>query len=337
MAERKPDPARYNTPGAPELGKAVKIPSAPPAPATREKGPVFQPTPNPKATDQSATTPPAPTAAASKPNPISDEHQARLEYLRNLRNDKPKKSHKVRNTILIVLLVLLLMGGGAAAFWVYEKKFKDEPTAVQNTAKTSPQTDKETPSPSGQQDPFTKQMTTYESSNFSLSVDHPEDWEPAEHNGVLTITSPITTLTDANGQTTQGKVLLTVRPKQANPEELSKGNAVAVLESQKVDYTHPSAGQRGSTYISYLQFAETTTKGGMDGVYITGDAGYQYAGYVPKTDITSVDPLINVTFINCANEVCAKSAQSPLTISSTSWKGNLKDTVEAMLKSFTFQ
>lgn len=253
-----------------------------------------------------------------------------------MRDGRPKKSHKVRNTLLIILLVLVVFGGGAGAAWYWQQHKQPAAKPKQSTAQRSQPQSTTSQDTTDSNSTFSKQTKEYDASDFGLTLQYPSDWTPAEQNGVLTISSPNTTLTDATGAQVTGQVVLTVRSKQDNPEEFAKGNAVAVLASDKVNYTHPTSTQRGSTYISYLQYAATTTKGGLDGVYITGDNGYQYAQNIPKSDIAGVDPLVDVTFVKCSDDACAKGSQTPLTISGKSWTGDLKDTVETMFKSFTF-
>lgn len=323
----KPDPSRYNQPGAPELGKAAKIPEALPAEPVHDPGPVFQPT------STASAAPPAPRAAQPLPDEPVDEHQARINYLRSLRENRPKKSHKGRN-IFLVLLLLLLVAGAGGYWWYTNRPALTKPVATKRQQPSKPSSSSSQATTS---DGFTKQTKSYSATDFGLSLEYPADWTPAEQNGILTFTSPITTLTGGTGQTTQGRVILAVRPKDANPPELKQGNAVAVLPSEIIKYTNPTASQRGSTYVSFLQYASTTTKGGLDGVYVTGNAGFQYAQTVPASDITSVDPLIDVTFVSCSDDSCAPSAQTPLTISSKSWTGDLKSTIETMLASFTFE
>ena len=102
-------------------------------------------------------------------------------------------------------------------------------------------------------------------------------------------------------------------------------------------YTKPSGGQRAETYFTYAQFVGTSIKGGLDAIYITGSFGYQYAQKIKLTDIASIKPLINVSFVSCADTACELVNQKPLTVSSTAWKtdATIRPAVETMLQSIT--
>lgn len=100
--------------------------------------------------------------------------------------------------------------------------------------------------------------------------------------------------------------------------EFDKGNAVAVRESEKIAYTKPSSVQRGSTYLSFLQYASSTATS-LDGAYITGDVGYQKDQAIPKADFTPVDPVISLTFVKCADNSCTGEG-TPIGVATTMWE-----------------
>jgi hypothetical protein len=58
---------------------------------------------------------------------------------------------------------------------------------------------------------------------------------------------------------------------------------------------------------------------------------------MPVTDVAKLSPLIDVTFVSCADDTCAAKTQQPLTISSSAWQQDTtnRPTVEALLKSIT--
>jgi hypothetical protein len=170
-------------------------------------------------------------------------------------------------------------------------------------------------------------------------LDYPASWTPQENNGILTVTSPVVPLTDAGGNDVKGRVVLTIQPpKQADLKPFDQGKVVAVLKSDRVTYTNPSTSQNGASYLSFLQYPSTTTKGGLDAMYLTGNAGFQYGGVVSKTDITQVDPLVSLTFIGCANDDCPAATQTAQTISSDMWKQtDFQQPIMKMLESFHFE
>jgi cytoskeletal protein RodZ len=341
--QNRPTPVDNTPQGAPELSKGVKPPSAPLV-SDRQTGPIF------RAAPPEADAPVVPVNSAPSPAfddddetpqapPALDEHQARIDYLKSLRqqdNSKRKKGGKVGHIILIILLILLVLGalGAAAYFWYHSSR----PAATtKQPAKTQTQPTTPATQESATQDDQPVATKDYTSTTFTLSLAYPGNWTPEEVPGKLTITSPVVQLTDANGQTTNGKIVLLVRPHQDKPAEFTAGNVVAVLDSETVNYTKPSSTQAGSTYLSYLQYATTKTKGGLDGIYITGDYGYKYGQDVKVTDISKLDPLVDVTFVSCADTTCVTTTQQPLTISSSSWQSDttVRPAVDTMLKSLT--
>jgi hypothetical protein len=107
---------------------------------------------------------------------------------------------------------------------------------------------------------------------------------------------------------------------------------VAVLPSENITYASPATGQRGSTYVSFLQYSTTTAKGALDGIYITGNAGYQQGQAIPMVDVVKVDPLITVTFVSCTT-TCS-DASPAANVSSTVWTAaSLQTILENMFKS----
>lgn len=150
----------------------------------------------------------------------------------------------------------------------------------------------------------------------------------------MTLVSPAIGLKNAGGQKVTGQITLTFRDKSRPLPEFDKGNAVAVLESQKIAYAHPSQSQRGSTYISFLTYAGSTS-GGIDGIFVTGNTGYKAAQAVPKADFTPVDPIISITFAKCPNQDCAGKTTA-LSLSTSSWNDtSLSQPLLKMLESLT--
>jgi hypothetical protein len=230
---------------------------------------------------------------------------------------KYRKKSKVKRIISILIILIILGVLGAFGYKWYSHR---------NTSAKKTSTATEQP----QAKPAAK-TKHYDSVNFSLGFDYPEDWTVTDQDGsgVLTIKSPTTELTDANGQKTTGNIALIIRNKQQKLSEFDAGNATAALDSEKIAYKQPTQTQRGSTYISFLQYAKTTASGALDGIYVTGDNGYKALQAVPKVDIAKGDPLINVTFI---------SGGKPLSIASSSWKdNNFSDPIKNLLESLVVQ
>jgi flagellar basal body-associated protein FliL len=230
--------------------------------------------------------------------------------------------------IIIVIAVL----AAAAYFWFVRARPGDTVTK-DNTPPTAEQK-----TPSAPKSQITGQTKQYSATNFTVSFEYPADWTVTEAagSGKLLVASPALKLTDASGATKQGKVLLTIRDKQQALPEFDSGNAVAARTSEKISYTQPSSVQRGSTYISLLRFADTSATSGIDGVYITGDSGYQEAQAIPKADFASVDPIIALTFEECESATACTNTQNRIHLSASAWQdkrlhGPLTDILKSLV------
>jgi hypothetical protein len=246
---------------------------------------------------------------------------------------KPKKKWpRVLGWTLLVLVVIAALGAGG--YWLASHK------SAPKQNQSSSQKNNSSNNQAQNQNRAVATTEQYQSTNFNLSFNHPQDWAVADTgNGKLTVTSPTMQLTDASGQSQAGQVVMSIQNKDsADLSMFKQGNAIAVLDSQKIAYTKPTSTQRADTYVSFLQYAATTTHGALDGVYITGDAGYQKGQYIPESDITKVDPLIRVTFVKCANASCSGTT-TPLSISSSMWTDptSFSGSVENILKSLAIQ
>lgn len=197
--------------------------------------------------------------------------------------------HKSRNPIwrkitiglAALVLIILLAGGG---YWLTKKPTRKPAESAQSSQTSMPTSAK-----------INTTTKHYDSVNFNLGFDYPADWSVTDSgNGVLTVKSPAVGVKDASGQSVSTQITMMIRNKSQKLPEFDAGNAMAVLDSEKIAYTKPTQTQRANTYISFLQYAKTTS--GFDGIYITGNNGYKKAQAIPKVDIQTVDPIISVTF-----------------------------------------
>jgi hypothetical protein len=218
-----------------------------------------------------------------------------------------------------VLALILLAAIVAGAYWFVLKPEPKTNTVSTNTAQT----------PAKAAPQITAATKSYSSSNFYLTFSYPQDWTVTDNGGgIMTVKSPTLSLKNASGQTQSGNIVLTIRDKAQKLSEFDKGNATATRDSEKIAYTKPAQTQRGSTYISFLQYSATSASGALDGIYITGDNGYQKGQAVPLVDITKVDPVISVTFLN--------KAGTQLSIPDSMWAdASFSGPLKAMLESFS--
>jgi hypothetical protein len=226
------------------------------------------------------------------------------------------------------LILVLLAALGFGVYWLLTRKDKaNDSKKTSNTPATSQVEEG---------DKISSETEHYASPGFGLEFDYPGDWKVEEANGSgkLTATSPALQLKNVSGKPITGQVVLTIRNKQQPLPEFDKGNAVAISESEKIDYSKPSSVQRGSTYLSFLQYASSTAPG-LDGVYITGDVGYQKEQAIPKADFVPVDPVISVTFTRCADSTCSKPGTAAAVAASmwqdTAFGGPIKTMLQSLV------
>lgn len=274
---------------------------------------------------QAPRTPEQPTASEQ------DDFEAAADSTVDLDQFMPqlKKKHtvlRVLGWIIVILLVLAAIGGG-----LYELSKHKTPTKP--IASSQQQTSK----PNNQQ-AITAATTQYNSTNFNLTLNYPQGWNVVDSgNGKMTVTSPNMQLTSADGQSQTGQVVLTIQNENAaNFSMFSQGSAVAVRASQHIAYANPTPTQRATTYLSFLQYAATTTHGALDGVYVTGNFGYQQGQVIPEVDITKVDPVITVTFSKCSTAAC--SSTKPMSIEANMWDNSgFSGPIVKMIESLALQ
>jgi hypothetical protein len=220
-----------------------------------------------------------------------------------------------------LVAIVALGGAGADAWLLAQHKSPAKANQAHGTTKS-----------------VTAGTAPYDSSNFNLNFSYPKNWVVADAgNGKLTVTSTAMQLTDTGGQAQTGKIIMTIQNENsADFSAFKTGNAVAVLDSQKLTYTKPSSTQRANTYISFLQYNTTTIRGALDAVYVTGDAGYQKDQAIPEADITKIDPVVAVTFAKCGDSKCT-GVTTPISIASTMWANTaFSAPIETMLESLQF-
>lgn len=257
------------------------------------------------------------------PNEPQDElpPQPVGEYLKQV---EPLQKHKKERSVsFFVGLAVLLMVLGAGGF-MYMKNRSDVETKKNEPVAEVAQQPKVA---------INSETKRYSSSQFSLDFDYPSDWEVKEEQteGILTATSPNVSIPASGGGVVTGRIVLTVMGKNQKLPEFDKGNSTAVIDSEKVAYLKPSSAQRGQTYISFLNYANSDSSGLIDGVYITGDFGYQVEQAIPKVDIQKIDPIIKLTFLAC-DGTCAK----PIGITKEAWVApEFGGALKKILQSFT--
>jgi cytoskeletal protein RodZ len=262
-------------------------------------------------------------------NEHSDEDPEPVTPREYLPPQYQKDSSKKGRYILITVVVILLLAAAVYWFLLKPKPAKAPTTSNATTASSSAK------SKSKESEIETEH---HESPSFNLGFDYPKGWKVSDISGSdkIIVSSTPMKLKDANGQEVEGQIIMTVRGKTQKLPEFDKGAATATADSEKINYTKPSETQRGSTYISFLNYA-SSNENGLDSIYITGDAGYQKDQAVPAVDISRIDPITNVTFVKCPDSKCAGTTAA-LTVDSNSWKDStFSAPIKTLLQSLSIQ
>ena len=158
---------------------------------------------------------------------------------------------------------------------------------------------------------------SFNSVSSSLSFNYLSTWAVNDNNnGLITISSPVTSLNLASGSKTTGQVVITINEQTNIPKQF--GNySVALSNSTQISYSNPTQTQRNQTYLTYVQYPATTISGGLDAIYVTGDYAYPKNNVIPETDIAKLNPLIIVSFQSCQDSSCQKN--TPVTVSSSTY------------------
>jgi hypothetical protein len=230
---------------------------------------------------------------------VDDKRIDYNQYMPKLRSEHPALKRMAKTLTLVIVIV----GCGIGAY-VFGTHIATQQTTSHKT-KTATTTNTVAPP-----------TKTYTSTYQSLSFVYPSTWQVAETQSTITATSPNVKLTSFNRKTVTGHVIFRIRQPDVSLPEFSAGSATAILSSQIMTYAAPASDQQATAYVSFLNYANS--KGtGIDGIYITGNIGYQAGQVAPESDIEQVDPVISFTFTECANSRC--TATTPLTIASSSW------------------
>jgi hypothetical protein len=208
---------------------------------------------------------------------------------------KKKRDPKWRKLGIWLLIVVLIAGLAAGGYWfIKSRKSSNKPAESSQAAKSA-----------APAQTITTETKHYDSDSFKLSFDYPGNWTATDDNpDEIKVLSPDLKLKGTDGADVTGQILFRIRAKGQKLPRLDSGDAVAILDSEKIAYTQPTEVQRASTYISFLRYADNTE--GLDAIYITGDLGYAKDQNVPEADIQKVDPIISIEFYLCPDSGCVE-------------------------------
>ncbi|HEX7368182.1 MAG TPA: hypothetical protein VF261_00815 [Candidatus Saccharimonadales bacterium] len=262
---------------------------------------------------------------------MADEHSPdrkplpnRTQYMADMDNFVPPIRPKPILKLLVqgVLILVILAAIAAGAVWLvsHHKHMASAPGNAPSSTQPKPSTNSI--------DNATKH---YDSSDYNLGLDYPADWTVNDNTSELTVTSSALQLKGEGGQNFTGQVVLIIQNQQTSVPVFAKGTAVAALESQKLTYKSPAPDQRAQTYLTFADYEGSTAA--IDGLYITGDDGYQAGQAIPMSDIVQDDPLVSISFLKCSDAACS-TAGAATTIPASDWQNaNFSRPLTQMLES----
>ena len=244
----------------------------------------------------------------------------------NTQNTVSKKTSKLWLYISgAIALIVIVLGVFALLHYTNHKTPKRQNSS---THKSSPAVSTKSPATN-------VPTTNYTSTAFNFTVTYPTTWTvSAQGNSSVSISSPAMSLTSDLGKTVKGEVVFNVFNQGQLPAAFGS-SSVAVLDSQDLNFANPTSYQAAQTYISFVQYPATTVKGGLDGIYVTGNNGFVKDGSISGAQVNQVSPLIYFNFVLCKNQACSNTV--PLTVSSTIWNSSSFSTeIDNIVKSLSF-
>lgn len=241
-----------------------------------------------------------------------------------------RKKNKGLLITAVAIIALILIGGGL--FLVLHKSPKPKGhISAQKIIQVAPSN---TPS----------NITNYVSNgnDLNLSFSYPNNWSvtpPTNDNKTdqtITLTSPLTTIINADNASVVGKIVVQVRPENVAASELNSNSPITSLASTQIAYSKPTSNQTSYPYISFIHFSDgAKATGAFEEVMITGGLTFTQGQTISAEDVSGLDPIISANFYQCAVQSCSGSSQSFLSINLDTWQNTtIFQQVLAIFESF---
>ncbi len=217
--------------------------------------------------------------------------------------------------VVIALLVLALLGG---AYWFSQRSKTSKPAAKSNS------TTQKNPTPAKSTSTNTKHYIS-NGKELNLEFDYPDDWTVTPESGnnatdqPIAVISPLVSVTNADGATVTGKVIVSIRPSSEGTKELGASNPTTVAQdSVQIAYKAPTSAQHQYPFLTFIHFANASkASGAFEEVMITGVQGFKKGDPITSA---ATDPIISASFYQCSTEACTGSGGKFLSITYTIWQ-----------------
>lgn len=226
-----------------------------------------------------------------------------------------------------MLLVLLI--AGTIFFFFVRHRSQRTPTQATTVSQGSTAAQQQTTPQSSQTsagDSSTKQYVS-NGSDLNLRFTYPASWSvtpPSNSNTndqTITMTSPVQSMTDADGASVNAKAILTIRPGGAQATELASGTAVIAQDSTQIAYSAPTASQHQYPYLTFVRLAGgTASKNVFDEVIVTGITKFTKDQTLTAEGLSGLDPIISARFYQCSTDACSGAGASALHMTDAVWQ-----------------
>lgn len=250
----------------------------------------------------------------------------------------PKKPRNRRKGVLIgmvALIIVLLIALTAVLLSHRRATAPASKSSSQSAARQKP------PTPTTSLASGTS-LYTSPADSFNLSFAYPSNWsvQPAsgQSGNTITVSSPLVSLTDANGNSVPGKVTLTIRAGGSTMPEIG-ANAVIAQDSVQYAYAAPTAAQHQYFYVSFLHLpaGSSSGKGVFEEVVITGVNSLAKGSTATSDTFGGVDPLVSASFSQCATQTCSGTGASSLSVNAAAWQSDpTLQQLQKLFESFKF-
>ena len=230
---------------------------------------------------------------------------------------KTKDKKSWMKIVMIALAVIIILGGVLYALGHKSTKPKGH-ISQQKIIQVTP--------------PDTSTSTTNYISNgidLNLSFDYPNNWTvtpPSNDNKTdqtITLTSPLSMITDADNNSVTGKIVIQVRSGTDTATELNSNSPITSLASTQIKYSEPTANQIVYPFVSFIHFNDgSKATGAFEEVMVTGGLSFSQGQSISAEDISGVDPIITANFYQCATQSCSGSSESLLSIDLNTWQND---------------
>lgn len=237
----------------------------------------------------------------------------------------PQSHDKTKLLLILVIVLTVILAGGALAYWLL---LRQQPVPAGTSATPTNSAASSQPLvPDDTQAQGTSGRYVSNGKDLNLSFSYPSDWTitpPSNNNPSdqpITVTSPLVSLVGANGQSTTGKVVVSIRPGGTALSELSSDKATAGQASAQIAYDKPTSAQHQYPYLTYIHLAGgANPSSSFEEVVITGVTAFAKDQAITSDNLSQLDPIVSARFYACSNQACATSSSASLSITNATWQ-----------------